>query len=439
MRFLRYVLYLAIAGVAVAAAAFAWASRHAEIAAITPPEPASFDRALVERGRELNAIGHCSHCHTNPGGTPYAGGLEIKTPFGTLYSTNITPHPEAGIGRWSEEAFRRAMQEGLDRHGRHLYPAFPYDRFTKIRDEDISALYAYIMASVAPSDNVPPSHKLPFPFNVRQLLEGWKFLYLDNRRFEPDPTRDEEWNLGAYLVEGLAHCGTCHSPRDMFGGERTGSEAYGGGFSGDWYAPPINTEVLAPIPWTLFSLVDYMLDGWEEDHGVAAGPMQVVVNGLFDLSEDYAFAISAYVMELMGGELPDEEFEAIRQAAVEFADRVEWGSPDAPALPTDPVLRRGAEVFEAQCVRCHEAARATVPLGLSTALNMPTASNTLLVVTQGIRAPYGASGKSMDARDAEIPVDSDMVALLAFLRDRFTEREPWDDLEGLVRRIRRGG
>lgn len=439
MRLMRFVAYLLIVGVLVAGGAFAWASRHAELPPVAAPDPSGFDSALIERGGELVAIGHCRHCHTRPGGAPFAGGLEIETPFGVLYSTNITPHPDAGIGRWSEEALRRAMHEGLDREGRHLYPAFPYDRLTRVRDEDVAAIYAYIMATVTPSDEVAPPHELPFPFNIRQTLEGWKLLHLDRTPWAPDPDKDDEWNYGAYLVEGLAHCGTCHSPRNALGGERTGAAAYSGGFSGEWYAPPLNTDVQAPAPWTLFSLVDYMLDGWQEHHGIAAGPMMHVVNGLHDYSEDNAFAIAAYVIDLMGGELPEAEHDAQLQAALDYANRLEWGAADAPPLPENPLLRRGAEVFEAQCARCHEASRATVPLGLSSALNMPTASNTLLVVIEGIPSPTGARGRSMDARDREIADDGDMVALLAFLRDRFTERPPWEDLEDLVRRIRHDG
>lgn len=441
MRVVRAVGWTVAAGAAlvliVGGGAYGWASRHAAIAPVDRPDPDSFDPALVEHGRELAAIANCGVCHTTSGNAPYSGGYELDTPFGTIYSTNITPDPEHGIGAWSEEAFIRAMHQGIDREGRHLYPAFPYDRFSKVDEEDIRAIYAYIMADVQPSDHVPPPHTLPFPYNIRQALEGWKFLYLDDARWEPDPDRDEEWNLGAYLVEGLAHCGTCHSPRDAFGGEMTGENAYGGGFSGEWHAPALNRNNPAPVPWSTFSMVDYLLDGWHEHHGIAAGPMQPVVNNLHALNEDYAFAIAAYVMDLMGGELSREEHDAISEEVIARAEALEWGHPDAPPVPQDPVLQRGAEVFEAQCVRCHEASRATVPLAQSTAVHMPTPANVLLVTIQGIRPPLGALGKDMESRDLQIPDDGDMAALIAFVRDRFSDKPQWEDIDEVVHRIRR--
>jgi mono/diheme cytochrome c family protein len=184
-------------------AAFAWRS---EIPAEEVAEAAQFDPALTEKGAQLAAVGNCIACHTVPGSKAFAGGLAVPTPFGTIYSTNITPDPETGIGRWSEVAFQRAMREGVDREGRHLYPAFPYDHFTRVTDEDNRALYAYLMTR-EPVSAVAPPNELQFPLNFRPLLAGWKFLYLDEGPLAANTQQSEAWNRGAYLAEGLGHCG----------------------------------------------------------------------------------------------------------------------------------------------------------------------------------------------------------------------------------------
>src|SRR3954453_17260335 len=203
---------IAIIVLAAAVAAFAVIWRPA-IAAIEPPAAGSLDPALVKRGRELAAIGNCSDCHTLRGGKAFAGGLPVPTPFGTIYSSNITPDPETGIGRWSEAAFRRAMRDGVGRDGRHLYPTFPYDHFTHVTDEDDRALYAFLMTRPAVRA-LPPRNELRFPLNQRATIAGWKLLFLHGGIFRRDPSQSAEWNRGAYLVEGLAHCGACHTPRN---------------------------------------------------------------------------------------------------------------------------------------------------------------------------------------------------------------------------------
>src|SRR3954447_13600590 len=174
-----------------AAAAFAVAWRPA-IAAVEPPVPASFDPALVKRGRDLAAIGNCSDCHTVRGGEAFAGGLPVPTPFGTIYSSNITPDPETGIGRWPEAAFRRAMRDGVDRDGRHLYPTFPYDHFTNVSDEDDRALYAYLMTR-PPAREPALRNEVRFPYNQRFLIAGWKLLFLHRGTWQGDATQSAEW------------------------------------------------------------------------------------------------------------------------------------------------------------------------------------------------------------------------------------------------------
>ena len=204
--------------------AFAW---HREIEAVSPPAPASFAATDIERGAQLAMLGNCNTCHTTDGGAPYAGQRPLRTQFGTIYSTNITPDPDTGIGRWSEAAFTRAMREGVDRRGRHLYPAFPYDHFTRLTDADIRALYAFMMTR-QPASAEAPRNDLAFPLNIRMTIAGWKALFFRRDGTEPDSARDEKANRGAYLVEGIAHCGGCHTPRNLLGAEKRGQSLSGG-------------------------------------------------------------------------------------------------------------------------------------------------------------------------------------------------------------------
>ncbi|MBC8130137.1 MAG: cytochrome c, partial [Rhizobiaceae bacterium] len=195
---------LAVIGVG----AFVAYAYEPELEALERVDPASFDAALVAEGRQLAAVGNCIACHTLPGGRSFAGGLPLPTPFGIIHSTNITPDPVTGIGAWSQAAFTRSMREGVDREGRHLYPAFPYDHYTRVSDADNRALYAYLMTR-RPVVTDEPANGLPFPLNVRMTVAGWKALFFEPGAFQPDPSRSAVLNRGAYLVEGLGHCGGC--------------------------------------------------------------------------------------------------------------------------------------------------------------------------------------------------------------------------------------
>src|SRR5262245_48807463 len=208
------------------------------IAPIDVPRRETFAPDLVRHGAELAAVGDCNTCHTAPGGKAFAGGLALPTPFGTIYSTNITPDPDTGIGRWSEAAFQRAMREGVDRAGRHLYPVFPYDHFTLLTDADNKALYAFLMTR-EPLRATTPENDLRFPFNMRIALAGWKFLFLHKGPYQFDRSKSEAWNRGAYLVEGLGHCGACHTPRNALQAERRGENLAGGEAEG-WTAYALN-------------------------------------------------------------------------------------------------------------------------------------------------------------------------------------------------------
>ncbi len=415
MRISRIVLWTALGLVVAAAAGFAVLAYQPEMAAVARPDPGSFDKALVERGRVLANYGDCTACHTRPDGPPFAGNFPLKTPFGTIYTSNITPDTETGIGTWSKEAFRRSMKDGVSRKGHHLYPAFPYDQFTKVRDADIDAIYAYLMAAVAPVRETTRENDFGFPFNIRATLGVWKALFLDKTPFQPDPSKDAAWNEGGYLVEGLGHCAACHSPRNFMGARTT--PAYGGGSAEGWYAPPLNKDNLSQQPWTKLELVTYLMDGWQPKHGMAAGPMTPVVDALHKQNEIDVFAIAAYVETLRAGEKPIDQA-AVRNAAL----RLEWGNPHAPPVPKE--FSEGAKVFEARCAQCHRSNGATVPLALQSSIHAPVSDSVVQVIRDGIRPPTGALGRSMPAFGPQLS-DADINALVKFLRARFSTQPPW--------------
>jgi mono/diheme cytochrome c family protein len=411
---IRRLLVWTIAVVVAGTAGFAVFAHQPEISAVARPDPASFDKALVERGRVLANYGDCTACHTRPDGPPFAGNFPLKTPFGTIYTSNITPDAETGIGAWSKEAFRRSMKDGVNRMGHHLYPAFPYDHFTKVKDADIDAIYAYLMASVEPVRETARGNNFGFPFNIRATLAVWKALFLDRTPFQHDPSKDVEWNEGAYLVEGLGHCAACHSPRNIMGARTT--PAYGGGSAEGWYAPPLNKDNLSQQPWTKVELVTYLMDGWHPKHGMAAGPMTPVVDALHKQNEIDVFAIAAYVGTLRAGEKPIDD--AVRTAAL----KLEWGHPEAPPVP--PPFGDGAKVFAARCAQCHRSGGATVPLALQTSIQAPVPDSVVQVIQDGIKPPVGALGRSMPAFGPQLS-QAEITALVGFLRARFSTRASW--------------
>ncbi|MFO1426262.1 MAG: cytochrome c [Steroidobacteraceae bacterium] len=270
--------------------------------------------AQSEVGRYLAIAGNCSSCHSRADGEPFAGGVEFKTDFGTIYSTNITPDVTAGIGRWTEAQFVRAMREGLDDEGRHLYPAFPYTSFTRLGDADLAALFAYLK-TLAPSSYRAPANDLGFPYNQRWLLGIWKWLFFDAVRFVPQATRGAEWNRGAYLVDGLGHCSSCHTPRNFLGAEK-GDKYLAGGVYRDrvpggevrkWSAVNLTQADSGLKAWSVEDLAGYLKSG----HGARAGslgPMnEVIGNSLRQLTDADVRAIAVYIKSLPANETSERQ------------------------------------------------------------------------------------------------------------------------------------
>jgi mono/diheme cytochrome c family protein len=432
--------------IAVIAAFFVLAWRS-PIDPIVPPQARSFEPELVRRGGELAAVGNCNVCHTAPGGKSFAGGVGVPTPFGTVYSTNITPDPETGIGRWSQAAFRRSMREGVDRTGRHLYPAFPYDHFTLVTDADCEALYAYLM-SREPVTAAPRSNDLRFPFNIRMLLAGWKLLFLRQGPYEPVGARGEAWNRGAYLVEGLAHCGACHTPRNAFGAEKN-DQHFAGGEAEGWTAYALNAQSPAPVPWDENAFFAYLRTGWHEAHGAAHGPMAPAIDNLSSLGDTDMRAIATYLASEVGELTPERRRQGDALLARTRSDR-----PGINAITGDSVTvaKRSDEqrrsdggvsglIYASACAICHESGRPLpfggVDLSLSTAPQDPNPHNLINVVLTGIPAAEGERSPIMPGF-ATVLTDEQLVGLIGHLRARFSDKPPWPDIAKDVRDARTG-
>jgi mono/diheme cytochrome c family protein len=420
---------------AVAAATFAAIAWRPALEPIETPAPQAFDGASVRRGAALAAIGNCETCHTAPGGAAFAGGRAVETPFGKIYATNITPEPETGIGRWSEEAFERALRAGVDRAGRHLYPAFPYDHFPKLADDDVAALYAFLMTR-APVRASMPDNALAFPSGFRPLIVAWKLLFFDKGRFEPDPSQSAEWNRGAYLAEGLAHCGACHTPRNFLGAEKR-RRGFAGGTAEGWLAPALDAGSPAPVPWAEEPLVRYLSHEWDPAHGIAMGPMAPVARSLAGVAREDVRAIAAYVAAVAGPPAPERLRKG--EELLELTNRADRRR--LAQLVRAAPEENEAALFNGACALCHAGpatSDAGLDLALSTAVNAPDARNLVRVVVDGVRPAEGESGPFMPGFGAAF-TDAQLVALAAHLRQRFSARPPWVDLEATVAAVRRDG
>jgi mono/diheme cytochrome c family protein len=404
--------------------ALAW---RPAIAPVTPPAPGNFAPDLVAKGEALAGGGYCAACHTAKGGQTFAGGYAMATPFGVIYSTNITPDPESGIGAWSEAAFARAMHEGVSRDGSHLFPVFSYDHFTKLSDDDVRALYAYFMTRTPVHAPARPNG-IPFPFNIRYLQAGWKLLFFRPGRFEPAAEKSAEWNRGAYLALGLSHCGACHTPRNLLGAEKAG-DAYGGAVIDNWIAPPLTAANPAPAPWTREELYDYLRTGTSVLHGTAAGPMFPVVKGLAALPESDVRAIATYFADI---DHAVDRLPSVSTAVTRAMSHASLGAGEK----FDP----DARLYTAACASCHYNAGATPlavrpDLALNSAVSLPDPSNLIQVVLHGIGAEEGISGVVMPAFAPFS--DADIARIAAYLRRTRTSLPPWPDLDTKIAAIRR--
>ncbi|CAM3540645.1 cytochrome c [Yersinia entomophaga] len=307
----------------------------------------------IHKGEQVAIASDCQACHTKPeGGTPYAGGYGISSPMGVIYSTNITPSKAAGIGNYTEEQFARAVRDGIRSDGSHLYPAMPYTSYTRLSGEDIKALYAYFMHGVAAVDEENIPTELPFPFNMRFAMIGWNMMFLDKGRFEPDASQSEQWNRGAYLVNGPGHCDTCHTPRNLLMGENHG-KAFAGGMVGPWYAPNITSDPVSGIGgWSNEQLVEYLATGRTKGKNQAAGGMaEAVQNSLQYLPKEDLLAIAVYLKSTKPVRDPLD-----KQAADQFGQpvNVEEGLRGLHPATANHTQDTGATLFSGNCASCHQ-------------------------------------------------------------------------------------
>jgi len=414
---------------AVAAAAFGLYAYHGEIGPRDAREKPAFDSAVVAKGRELAAAGFCAECHTQPGQAPYAGNYPLDTGFGIIYGSNLTPDPETGIGLWTEAAFNRALKQGVDRKGRNLFPAFPYDHFTKMTDEDVRAVYAYLMSEVKPVRNQVKDSTIPFPLNIRWLQSGWKLLFVDFGTYQPDKGKSDLWNRGAYLVEGVSHCGACHTPRNLLGGEEK-SRQFEGAVIDKWIAPALTSANASVVPWTAKDLSGYLKSGVSQYHGVSVGPMGPVVHaGLRKLPDRDVEAIGVYLAD----KLKTPDFDPAKNPLVQAS--LATGR-------TDRTYRddEGKRLYVTACASCHYNVKEVLParpdLAINSATRISAPDNLIQVILNGVVSDDGIQGVVMP-RFRDALSDQEIAAIVNYLRGQRAQLKPWDDVERKVGEIRK--
>ncbi len=378
-----------------------------------------FNAEVLQRGQQLAALGNCTGCHTAEDGMPNAGGRPMHTPFGTVYTTNLTPDTQTGIGAWSYQAFERAMRQGISRDGHALYPVFPFTSFAKINDADMMALYAWLMSQAPVTSHVPAS-QMRWGVGWRPLMAVWNGLFHSPQQFVPQASQSAEWNRGAYLVDSLGHCGACHTPRNAMGAERNTQAYMQGAMVDGWQAPALTALNPAPVPWSKEEFFRYLRQGHTQHHGIAAGPMGLVVRNLAQVPDEDLHAMAVYLASLQ----PVSPMEDA-QLAVMAAKVVSTAAQQAP-LP-DAAQR----LFDGSCGACHHDGDGPQlwgvkrPLALNTNVHSDRPDNLLRIVLEGIQAPASRDIGFMPSF-AHALTDAQLVLLVDGMRARYApEKPPW--------------
>ena len=345
----------------------------------------------IARGKALTEAGDCAGCHTADPAKPFAGGRRIDTPFGAIYSPNLTPDLETGLGGWLDDDFYRALHYGVRPDGSRYYPAFPYPNFTKITRDDALAIRAYL-ATLDPVHHTPPPPQLRWPLGYRVVMRVWNFLFFRPGILEPNQQASVEWNRGAYLAEGLAHCGACHTPKNIFGANRR-DRRYGGGLIDGWFAPRLDGAARSGLKsWSVEDIVEYLQSG-RNGRSHAGPPMaEVVVNSTSKMSDSDVRAIAVYLKDLPAG-APEPVV----------------------AAPPQADMTSGAAIYSHNCIACHEAdgsgaPRIYPPLPANANLQSANPASTLRIILDGAetvttpRAPNTGSmpGYARQLTDAQI-------------------------------------
>lgn len=417
---------------------------------IREPALLNADKPLVKQGQYLARAGDCIGCHSRPGGAPFAGGLPLKTPFGVIVSTNITPDKDGGIGNYSQAQFNRLMRQGVTESGHNIYPAMPYPSYARLSDDDLAALYAYFMQGIAPVVQSNPETNLPWPFSMRWLVKAWNWLYLPKPGYRANANQTPEWNRGAYLVQSLGHCGACHTARNFAGAEKANTENKSGLYlSGalidGWYAQNLRSPRDAVTPsqaglanWTTQDLADYLKLG-HTPHTAAFGAMsEVVSNSTQHLTSADLTAMAVYVKSL--GNSP-----ALGSASQSSPDAGATNRPAQAADPSDPTTaalrsgqasQAGALVYLNNCAGCHQSsgkgANSAFPsLAQSSTVAASNPTSLIRIVLQGSNRPATTASPSalaMPGLDWRLS-DANVADVLSFVRSNWGNRaeavSPW--------------
>jgi len=374
--------------------------------AVEPDAPDNLSRNRqafeeIERGRYLAILGDCAPCHTAQGGKPFAGGRPIETPFGILVSPNITSDRLTGIGAWTDEEFLNAVRNGIARDGAHLYPAMPFPYYTKVTRADLLALRAYL-DSLAPAINAVEPNQLPFPFNLRASLTVWDALFFTPGAFQPAAGKSDEWNRGAYLVEGLGHCGACHTAKNLLGGDARSRALQGNPLQG-WYALDLTGDARTGLAgWSADEIVEYLQTGHNR-FSAATGPMsEVISHSTARMTEADLRAIAVYLKDL-----PDRASATPR-----------------PVAATDPAMRAGQAIYVDNCAACHTAAGAGIAslfpmLKASPAVQSADPTSLVRIVLRGaqsVATDRAPTGPSMPAFGWKLS-DAQVAAVLTHVRN----------------------
>lgn len=362
------------------------------------------DWTMRQRGLYLTRAGDCAACHTVDENKPMAGDYALSTPFGTIYTANITPDEETGIGAWSADDFYRAMNEGIRPNGERLYPAFPYTHYTIVTREDSNAIFAYLN-SLEPVRQQVREPEFPWPLSMRFALRGWNLLNFENEEFEPDPEKSDAWNRGKYLVEGLGHCAMCHSPKNIIGAVKEGDDAFTGGYAEGWWAPSLTGSTRDGIGhWSDEQLFNFLKHG-RNDRTAAFGPM-------------------AEVVEVSTSHMTDEDVQAIveyiRSIPAQETDEAE------PMEDDDPAMQLGRTIYEAQCSACHAPDGSGVPgqfaaLAGSSLAQSSNPTSLVRIILEGARAAQTERYPTrhvMPAFDWKLD-DEEVAAVATYVRNAF--------------------
>jgi mono/diheme cytochrome c family protein len=362
----------------------------------------------IAHGKALVEAGDCASCHTADPGKPFAGGKKIDTPFGGIYSPNLTADRDTGIGGWSDADFYGALRYGIDPDGSRYYPAFPYPYFTKLTRPDIAAIRAYL-ATLTPFQNEAPPPELRFPLNFRVVMRAWNYLFLRPGILEPDQSKGTDWNRGRYLVEGLGHCGACHTPKNIFGADKRG-QAFAGGYVLGWFAPRLDAAERSGLKsWSVDDIAEYLKSGRNGKSHADGLMAEVVVNSTSKMSDADVRAIAVYLKSLPAG--PPE--------------------PAVTAPPPEQGMKDGEQIYAHYCRACHEtdgsgAPRIYPPLPANALLQSADPSSTLRVILDGAqtvttpRAPNTGSMPSY-ARDLS---DQQVADVTNYIRNSWGNTAP---------------